>query len=74
MILLYSLLESYGSLVSSLIKGNKKLIVDEVLTTLLKTDNKKQLTSFAYGDRLVINEDLRGSLIIGKRKFRKIYM
>lgn len=61
MILLSSFPESGGSLVSSLVKGNKKLIVGEVLMAFLKIGNKMQQGSYVYGDYLTIISNSKAS-------------
>lgn len=74
MISLSSLPESYGSLISLLFEGKKKLTMGEVLIVLLETiGNKKQLTHFAYRDRLPTKVDSRASSNTGRSKSRRRY-
>lgn len=62
MILLSSLSGSYDILLSLLLKKNTTLTMDEVLTTLLETNNKKKLaTSLSYEDCFATDSDWRES-------------
>lgn len=60
MILLSSLSDLYDILLSSLLKENFILMMDKMLTTMLKIDNKKQLTSsLSYRNCLITDDDSR---------------